>query len=260
MILDEILEHKRREIEALRSGGAETELRRAADAAAEPTRGFGAALLRGPAPRVIAEIKRRSPSKGEIRSAFDPVACAEAYARGGAAALSILTDEHFFGGHLSFLGKVRARVDLPLLRKDFVVDPLQVDEARVAGADAVLLIVACLGQDDLVSLQARARERSLDALVEVHDEKELERALDAGARLIGINNRDLDTFETDLAVSERLAPRIPEGVVVIAESGIFKVEDVERLQGAGAHAFLVGESLMRQDDLTAALQALRGVA
>jgi indole-3-glycerol phosphate synthase len=151
-------------------------------------------------------------------------------------------------------------VDLPLLRKDFIVDPPQVDEARVAGADAILLIVAALDPDSLVALQRRAQALSLDVLVEVHDEAELECALDAGARLVGINNRNLRTFETDLAVTERLAPRIPQGVVVVAESGIFTPKDVSRLQGAGAHAFLVGESLMRQDDLTAALCALREVA
>jgi len=260
MILDDILERKRQEIAELRSARSPEALARAAQDVVESTRGFAEALTSGPAPRIIAEIKRRSPSRGEIRSPFDPGACAEAYARGGAAAISVLTDEHFFGGHLSLLGKLRGLVDLPLLRKDFIVDAVQVDEARVAGADAVLLIVAALSQDALVSLQRRALGLSLDVLVEVHDEAELERALDSGAKLVGINNRDLRTFETDLAVTERLAPRIPEGVVVVAESGIFTRKDVARLQGAGAHAFLIGESLMRQDDLAAALRALREVA
>lgn len=260
MILDDILDRKRRELAEARSARSPEAVAQAASECSEPTRGFAEALVSGPAPRIIAEIKRRSPSRGEIRRPFDPGACAEAYARGGAAAISVLTDEHFFGGHLSLLGKLRGLVDLPLLRKDFIVDPVQVDEARVAGADAVLLIVAALDQDVLVSLLHRAGERSLDVLVEVHDESELERALDAGARLVGINNRDLRTFETDLAVTERLAPRVPEGVVVVAESGIFTPEDLARLHGAGAHAFLIGESLMRQDDLAAALRALREVA
>jgi indole-3-glycerol phosphate synthase len=257
MILDEILEQKRRELDLARAARSPEELARAAQDVVETPRGFGAALRSGPEPRVIAEIKRRSPSRGEIREDFDPIACAEAFADGGAAALSVLTDEHFFGGHLSFLSKVRGAVDLPLLRKDFTIDPYQVDEARLGGADAVLLIATALRQDELVALCSRTAERSLDALVEVHDESELERAVAAGADLIGINNRDLRSFETDLCVTERLAPRIPEGVVVVAESGIFNPEDVRRLQRAGAHAFLVGESLMRQEDLSLALRALR---
>lgn len=260
MILDEILEQKRRELDRARAALSPEDLARAASELSEPPRHFRRALESAPAPRIVAEIKRRSPSRGEIRHAFDPVACAEAYAEGGACALSILTDEHYFGGHLSFLSKVRRAVDLPLLRKDFTIDAYQVDEARVASADAVLLIAAALGQSDLVALRARAALLSLDALVEVHDESELERALDAGADLIGINNRDLRSFETDLAVTERLAPRIPEGTVVVAESGIFTSADIARLSRAGAHAFLVGESLMRQEDLVQALRALRSRA
>jgi indole-3-glycerol phosphate synthase len=206
---------------------------------------------------VIAEIKRRSPSRGEIRPDFDPVGIAKSYADAGAAALSVLTDERFFGGHLDFLTRVRREVDLPLLRKDFVVDPYQIDEARVAGADAVLLIVAALDARAVRTLRQRALERGLDALVEIHDEDELAVALEAGADLVGINNRDLRSFETDLAVTERLAPRIPEGVVVVAESGIFTPRDVSRLTGAGAHACLVGESLMREADVGKALRRLR---
>jgi indole-3-glycerol phosphate synthase len=169
----------------------------------------------------------------------------------------VLTDERYFGGQLDFLEKVRAAVPLPLLRKDFVIDPSQVDEARVAGADAVLLIAAALEPAALGELAARARALGLDALVEVHDEAELEVALEAGAELVGINNRNLRTFETDLAVTERLAPRVPRGVLLVAESGIFHARDVARLARAGAHAFLVGESLMRQPDLAAALRTLR---
>ena len=260
MILDEILDHKRREVARAKTLRPIEDLTQAALAVTEPTRGFRAALVSAPAPAVIAEVKRRSPSKGEIRADFDPEACARAYGEGGAAAISVLTDEHYFGGHLSFLGKVRAVVDRPLLRKDFIVDPYQVDEARVAGADAILLIVSALPQDTLVALQDHARSLSLDVLVEVHDEAELDRAVEAGADLIGINNRNLKTFVTDLAVTERLAPKLPEDVLVVAESGIFTPDDVARLAAAGAGAFLVGESLMRQPDVAGALRALRSQA
>lgn len=260
MILDEILAHKRAELAQARALRSAASLARAAEAMSDPTRGFARALREAPTPRIVAEIKRRSPSRGEIRPDFDPVACAAAYHEGGAAALSVLTDERYFGGHLDYLAKVRATVPLPLLRKDFVIEPCQVDEARLFGADAVLLIVAALAQPALVSLQARAHALGLDALVEVHDEAELDRALAAGATLVGINNRDLRTFETDLAVTERLAPRVPEPVVLVAESGIFTREDVGRLERAGARAFLVGESLMRQKDIAGALRSLRGVS
>lgn len=257
MILDEILAHKRTEVAQAQRMRPAAGLARAAEALDDRPRGFGEALRSAPEPCIVAEVKQRSPSRGEIRSDFDPVACALAYAQGGAAAISVLTDERFFGGHLSYLGKLRAAVECPLLRKDFLIDRYQVDEARVAGADAVLLIVAALAQPELIELQARARELGLDALVEIHDEVELERALAAGASLIGINNRDLSSFVTDLAVTERLAPQVPKGVVVVAESGIFKREDVRRLARAGARAFLVGESLMRQADMVEALRALR---
>lgn len=257
MILEEIVAHKRTEIAAAQRVRSVQALARAAEEQGDRTRGFGAALRAAPEPRIVAEIKRRSPSRGEIRADFDAASAGIAYAEGGAAAISVLTDERYFGGHLSYLGKVRAAVDRPLLRKDFLIDRYQVDEARLAGADAVLLIVAVLAQPDLTALQARARELGLDALVEVHDEAELDRALEAGASLIGINNRDLRSFETDLGVTERLAPRVPEGVVAVAESGIFTNQDVQRLARAGAAAFLVGESLMRCADVGEALRALR---
>ncbi len=257
MILDEILEHKRRELDAARRREPPDALARRAEAHAEAPRDFRAAISSGPAPRVIAEIKRRSPSRGEIRADFDPVACARAYVDGGAAAISVLTDETFFGGRLADLAAVRANVDRPLLRKDFVLDAYQVDEARVAGADALLLIVAARDVATLAGLHARADALGLAALVEVHDEAELERALAAGARIVGINNRDLRSFETDLAVTERLAPRVPKGVVVVGESGIFHPADVRRLEESGAHAFLVGESLMREADVASALRRLR---
>ena len=257
MILDDILEHKRCELDAARAREAPASGAKRAEAVRAAPRDFAGAISHGPAPRVIAEIKRRSPSRGEIRADFDAVACARAYAAGGAAAISVLTDETFFGGRLDDLAAVRHAVDRPLLRKDFVLDPYQIDEARVAGADAVLLIVAALERGLLVRLHARAAELGLAVVVEVHDEAELERALAIGARIVGINNRDLRSFETDLAVTERLAPRVPEGVVVIGESGIFQPADVARLAKSGAHAFLVGESLMREADVAEALRRLR---
>lgn len=263
-ILDEILEHKRREVaEAIGRVSAEEMAERAA-AVATPVRGFRRALEAGERPAVIAEVKRRSPSRGLIRADFDPVECATAYHAGGAACLSVLTDEHYFGGELCFVPRVRAAVPLPILRKEFVVDAYQIDEARVAGADAVLLITAALSPQTLVALAERAGEWGLDALVEVHDEAELDLALEIGASLVGVNNRDLRSFQTDLAVTERLAGRLAAAerapdVLLVAESGIHSAADVERLQSAGARAFLVGESLMREADMAGALRRLRGL-
>lgn len=258
-ILAQILERKADEVERAKARIAPAEMQRRAKRVAEPTRGFRAALVAAEQPVVIAEVKRRSPSKGEIRPDFEPVACAREYAENGAAALSVLTDEHYFGGHLDHLSRIRDVVSIPLLRKDFVVDAYQVDEARAAGADAILLIVAALSPDALLSLRKRALELDLDVLVEVHDESQLECALAAGVDLIGINNRDLRTFEVDLATTERLARQLPatSDVLLVAESGIHRSEDVARLTRAGAKAFLVGESLMRQPDMAAALQLLR---
>jgi indole-3-glycerol phosphate synthase len=255
--LAEILEHKRRELTLARERQPGDALARRARRLAEAPRGFRRALESGERPRVIAEIKRRSPSRGEIRPDFDAVACARAYASAGAAAISVLTDARYFGGSLELLAQVRDAVSLPLLRKDFIVDAYQVDEARVHGADAVLLIAAALDGSALKGLAAHAEALGLDALVEVHDERELEAALAAGADLIGINNRDLRTFEVDLGVTERLAGKLPEGCIGVAESGIFTPRDWERLEAAGAHAFLVGEALMRESDVGAALRRLR---
>jgi indole-3-glycerol phosphate synthase len=266
-ILDEILAHKRQEVAQALERVSRDEMATRAAEAAEPTRGFLRAIEEHSPPAVIAEIKRKSPSKGLIRPDLDPVACGRAYHRGGAACISVLTDEHYFGGALSFLQQVRKVVPLPLLRKDFVVDEYQIDEARVAGADAVLLIVAALSAAELVAFRERADALGLDSLIEVHNEAELDIALDAGATLLGVNNRDLRTFHTDLAVTERLAARLaktsgglPSSVRLVAESGIHSSEDVERLQGAGAVAFLVGESLMREVDPARALERLRGSA
>jgi indole-3-glycerol phosphate synthase len=260
-ILDEILEVKRTEVSKAKSKFAADQLASAAESWEEPTRGFLRLLCDGSRPRIIAEIKRCSPSRGEIRADFDPVICAKAYADAGAAAISVLTDSDYFGGALRDLTAVRGAVPLPLLRKDFIIDTYQIDESRVAGADAVLLIAASFPAEvraaELQRLSGRARALGLDALVEVHDEREFELAVDCGATLIGVNNRDLRTFEVDLGISERLAPRVPDGVVMVAESGIFKECDVTRLESAGADAFLVGEALMREPDIGVALRRLR---
>ena len=259
-LLDEILAHKRSELERAKRELSPAELFARARGAAEPTRGFRTALARAARPRVIGEIKRRSPSRGEIRPDLDPVRCATALCQAGAAALSVHTDRRYFGGDPSHLEQVRRAVPVPLLRKDFVVDPYQIDEARAWGADAVLLIVAALGprsRERLAELCAHARSLSLDALVEVHDEEELDTAAAAGADLIGVNNRDLRSFETDLGVTERLAPKAPAGALVVSESGIFGPGDLARLEACGADAFLIGESLMREEDIGQALRRLR---
>lgn len=254
-ILDRIVAVKHSEVRALR--GRASELRgRAADAPVP--RGFAAALRHPDEVRLLAEVKRRSPSAGEIRPGADPVEVAREYAAGGAAALSVLTDREFFGGELGFLARVREAVDLPLLRKDFVVDALQLLEARAAGADAVLLIARILRGPELAELHAAAREMGMDVLVEVHDEPEMGRAVEAGATLIGINNRDLATFTTDLGLSERLGMLAPSDATLVAESGIRTVADVDRLGAAGFDAILVGESLMRQPELRQAAAALAG--
>lgn len=227
-------------------------------AAARPRpRGFHAAL-ESPGLRVIAECKRRSPSRGVLCAEYDPVRIARQYAEAGAAAISVLTEPTFFDGSLDHLAAVRDAVDLPLLRKDFVVDPYQLLEARAAGADAVLLIVAALDDRALRALQEEARALELDALVEVHDEQELDRALAAGATLVGVNNRNLRTLAVDVAASERLAPRLRGDVLGVAESGLRTHEDLVRLRAAGYRAFLVGERFMTTPDPGAALRQLLG--
>jgi indole-3-glycerol phosphate synthase len=251
-----IVEEKKREVARLRPR-AQTLLKEAETAT--PARPFASALRRSGEVRLLAEVKRRSPSAGEIRPGADSVDVARRYAAGGAAALSVLTDERFFGGSLDDLLHVRAAVDLPVLRKDFVIDSLQLSEARAAGADAVLLIVRILEQSQLRDLHTAARELGMDVLVEIHERSELDRALAACATLIGINNRDLSTFQTDLALSLDLAPGVDSGVTLVAESGIRSSEDVRRLGAAGVDAVLVGESLMRQPDLQAAAEALVGL-
>ena len=254
-ILERIVRTKRDEVREAAPRLAEyRDIARQADA----PRGFAAALRRPDEVRLLAEVKRRSPSAGDIRAGADPVEVARAYVAGGAAALSVLTDRDYFGGDLQFLRAVRAAVPVPVIRKDFLIDPVQVWEARAAGADAVLLIVRILEQPLLAELHALARELGMDALVEAHTAEELERALDAGAILVGVNNRDLDTFVTDLDLCVRLASRVPPDVTYVGESGIRTADDVDRLGGAGIDAILVGESLMRQPDLQAAASALVG--
>ena len=257
-VLDRILAVKRGEVAALRREVGERELRARA-ARAEPPRGFARALANGARPRVIAEFKRASPSKGEIRPGADPAEIARAYAAAGAAALSVLTDAQFFRGSLDDLVCARAAVVLPVLRKDFTIDPLQLLEARAAGADAALLIVAALGDGQLRELHACARELGLDPLVEVHDEPELERALAAGAELVGVNNRDLRDFKTDVGVTRALLP-LAAGRTLVSESGLDSPELLRALEAEGASAFLIGEALMREPDPGAALRRMRGAA
>jgi indole-3-glycerol phosphate synthase len=223
-------------------------------------RPFASALDRGPeALGLIAEVKKASPSVGVIAEAFDPVAIARAYESAGAHALSVLTDREFFQGNLSYLSRIRSEVALPLLRKDFIIHEVQIAEASVAGADAVLLIVAALGQERLEALYEEALRLQLDVLVEVHDAEELDRALDLGARLIGINNRNLTTFAVDLATTERLSEEVPEGVILVCESGIKTRADCQRAFDSGCNAILVGETLMRAPDVHACIGDLLAV-
>lgn len=219
---------------------------------------FEAALGMDGRVNVIAECKRRSPSRGVLAAQYDPVAIAKNYEAGGAAAISVLTEPTFFDGALAHLTAVRDAVGLPLLRKDFVVDDYQLLEARAAGADAVLLIVAALEQAELVRLQSRARELGLAALVEVHDDEELARAIDSGARLIGVNNRNLRTLAVDVSASDRLAAKMPANVVGVSESGLQTRGDLERLAAAGYRAFLIGERFMTDPDPARAISDLIG--
>jgi len=261
MILDRIAAHKHQEVALAKSRRPLAELQRRIAELEDAPRGFLRALRAAAESgwtAVIAEVKKGSPSKGVIRADFDPLSIAEIYQENGATCLSVLTDEHFFMGHLQYLGQIREIVSLPLLRKDFICDPYQIYEARVAGADAVLLIAAMLDVRQLAEYNALATDLQLDVLLEVHDERELEMALATDCQLIGINNRNLQTFETDLATTERLLPRIPAGHFVVTESGIVDRADVLRLQRAGAQGFLVGEALMRQADIGARLRELQG--
>jgi indole-3-glycerol phosphate synthase len=257
-LLDEIVARKRVDVAARQAAVPRSRLA-AQGAALAPPRSLAAALTPRAAGevRILAELKRASPVKGVLADGFDPVARAPEYARAGAAALSVLTDPHFQGS-LDDLDAVRARVDCPVLEKDFVVEEYQLWEARARGADAVLLIVHILEPARLADLYQAAKGLGLSALVEVHREAELERAADLGAGLIGVNNRDLTTFRTDLATTERLAPRAPAGACVVSESGIAARADVLRVRAAGVHAVLVGEALSRSGDPAAKVRELLG--
>lgn len=259
MILTKILTTKAEEVAAARAATPLEAVRTAAAGAPAP-RGFYRALREPAGVQVIAEVKKASPSAGVLSADFDPIAIARTYQAHGAAGLSVLTDAPYFQGHLSYLARIRASVVVPLLRKDFVIDEYQVVEARLAGADAVLLIAEVLDDARLAALLARARGLGMAALVEFHDEANLPRVLAAGADLVGINNRDLRRFVTDLDRTLRLRDRIPPGVVLVSESGIRTRRDVERLEAAGVAAVLVGETLMRQPDLGLAVERLLGLA
>lgn len=258
-ILETILAHKHKEVAEAQTHTPLSVLEKQLSDA-PPVRPFRRALNRSDGYiAVIAEVKKASPSKGVLREVFEPVQIAQAYAEGGASAISVLTDQRFFQGHLDYLTAVRHQVTIPTLRKDFILSRYQILEARVAGADAVLLIVAALSSDQLKDLLTFTYELGMDALVEVHTEDEARLATEAGATLIGINNRDLTTFHTTLEVTERIAPLIPPGGIIVSESGIEGTEDVERVARAGVHAVLVGESLMRSEDVRLKLRQLCGV-
>jgi indole-3-glycerol phosphate synthase len=256
--LARIAAYKREEVAARKSARAFAEVEAEA-LAADPPRGFAAALARDARPghlALIAEIKKASPSKGLIREAFDPPALARAYRDGGASCLSVLTDAPSFQGAEAYLQAARAAVDLPCIRKDFLLDPWQVAESRALGADAILVILAMVDDALAAELMAEARRFGMDALVEVHDEAEMARAGRLGATLVGVNNRDLKTFTVDLAVTERLSRLAPPDSLLVGESGIFGAADAARLARAGARAMLVGESLMRQADVALATRLL----
>ena len=221
-----------------------------------PARDFRAALLAQP-PAIIAEVKKASPSKGVFTHDYHPANIAKNYAHGGAACLSVLTDEEFFKGHLRDMHAARAAVDIPVLRKDFTIDPLQVTEAAAYGADAILLIAAILSSIEMRDLRELAASYGMAALIEVHNEEELNAALESGPEIVGVNNRNLHTFEVNLETSLRLAAKIPAGIVKVAESGIASHQDVHLLRGAGFDAFLVGEHLMKAGDAASALRELR---
>lgn len=249
MILDTIVERKREEVAVLKMKGIQPP-----ETAIDPPRGFMQALIDAPGVAIIAEAKKASPSKGVIAPDFDPVQIAVNYKQGGAQAMSVLTDVDFFQGSIEYIPLVRNTVDLPVLRKEFIIDPLQIEEAVAFGADAILLIAAILGTNELREFRLQAEESGLDVLVEVHNELELEKTLTAGSGLIGINNRNLNDFTVDLATTFRLQRQIPAEIPLVSESGISSREDMLRLREAGITAALIGESLMRSSEQGKTLQ------
>jgi indole-3-glycerol phosphate synthase len=260
-ILDRICADKRRHIAACKATCALSEMELLA-ANASKTRGFAAALHTALASGIyglIAEIKKASPSKGMIREDFEPASLARAYEEGGATCLSILTDTPYFQGRNEYLTAARGATRLPVLRKDFILDPYQVFEARAIGADCILIILAALNDTEAKELTTLAHDQGMDVLVEVHDEKELDRALMLESPLIGINNRNLKSLEVDVATTERLAPKIPDNRIRISESGLATPKDLERMASSDVRCFLIGEALMRQADVVAATRALIGV-
>jgi indole-3-glycerol phosphate synthase len=257
MILDDIIANKNEELAETKRRFPFTEIKaRAADAG--PLRGFGKALSAGNGIRLIAEVKKASPSKGVIRENFDPIVIARSYEQSGASCLSVLTEQKFFQGKLEYLGAIRKTVGLPLLRKDFIVDEYQIYEARAAGADAILLIASCLDKNQLQDYIGTAEQLGLDVLVESHTYRELDKSLLAGAILVGINNRDLTSFTVSLQTTLDLVKDIPDDRTIVSESGIRTREDVMNLQQAGVDAILVGESLMREKDIEKKVKELLG--
>ena len=256
MILDKIVATKKQEVAALYV--RESELRQKAEQASACLDFFAALSQPNRFMAVIAEVKKASPSKGVIRPDFDPLAIACSYQEGGADAISVLTDQQYFQGDLHYLTAIKERVNIPVFRKDFIIDTLQVYEARAAGADALLLIAAILSDSQLAELYRKAHQLGMQVLIEVHSKEELERVLPLQPKMIGINNRDLRTFHTDLETTARLLPHIPEDILVISESGIATAEDIRWLSEQGVRGVLVGEHLMRQQDLATAIQELMG--
>ena len=256
-ILTKIVQAKKAEVEdAIRQRPLRDLMKQADDSPAPLD--FSGALRSSPPIRLIAEVKKASPSKGVIREDFDPVAIAKAYEANGAACISVLTDREFFQGALDYLSSIREQVKIPLLRKDFIVHPYQIFEARVAGADAILLIAECLNRQELRGLYQLGRDLGMAVLIELHDATNLDNVLNTGTELIGINNRDLQTFEVDLQHTLRLRAQIPNDKLVVGESGIYSRDDALKLQSGGVHAMLVGESLMREADIGGAVRALLG--